>query len=157
MSRWVESVERVIAAPAERLYPLVADPARHKDIDGSGTVLKAIELATPGTLLTVGEEFGMDMDFGGKYSMTSTVIEAEPYTRFAWQSRPHKQSAKWRFIFGGRIWRYEFESVAGGTLVRESWDLSKEPLRMVVIGYRSTTRRNMQRTLERMAALVETA
>lgn len=157
MSRWVESVERVIAAPASQLYPLVADPARHKDIDGSGTVLEAIEVAAPGTLLTVGEEFGMDMDFGGKYSMTSKVIEAEPNKRFAWQSRPHKNSAKWRFIFGGRIWRYEFEEVEGGTLVRESWDLSQEPLRMVIIGYKVTTKRNMARTLERMAALVETA
>lgn len=157
MGLWTESVERVIAAPAEVLYALVADPGRHKDIDGSGTVGDSMEVDVPERLLALGDTFGMNMDFGGKYAMTSTVIECEPNRRFAWQSRPHKGSSKWRFIFGGRIWRYEFEPVDGGTRVCETWDLSQEPLRAVVIGYRGTTRRNMKRTLERMAALVESA
>ncbi|MDQ1706729.1 MAG: hypothetical protein QOF18_3095, partial [Frankiaceae bacterium] len=36
MTRWVESVERIIPAPPERIFQLIADPRRHKDIDGSG-------------------------------------------------------------------------------------------------------------------------
>ena len=35
------SVERVIPAPAEKIFDLLADPARHRDIDGSGTVRDA--------------------------------------------------------------------------------------------------------------------
>lgn len=156
MPRWVSSVERVIKAPAERLYPLVADPRRHKDIDGSGTVVAANdERSSDEELLSVGDEFGMDMSWNGKYSMTSTVIEADLNRRFAWQSRPHKDSSKWRFIFGGRIWRYEFEPVAEGTLVRESWDLHQEPLRVAVWGYKKQTRANMHKTLERMAEIAE--
>lgn len=155
MSRWVKSVERRIAAPAGRLYAMVADPVRHKDIDGSGSLIETIEISSPVRPLVVGDQFGMKMDLRGKYVMTSTVIEAVPGARFAWQSRPHVDSVKWRFIFGGRIWRYEFESDGDTTLVRESWDLSEEPLRVVVTLGRWAARKAMRRTLDRMAALVE--
>ena len=37
----VVTVERVIAAPAEAIFALLVDPDRHRDIDGSGTVVKA--------------------------------------------------------------------------------------------------------------------
>ena len=153
MTRWVETVERVIPAPAERIFALVADPRRHQDIDGSGTVREATDLPER---LTLGATFGMNMQYGGAYTMTSTVIELEDGRRIAWQSRPPRDSARWRHLFGGRIWRYELEPVEGVTLVRESWDLSEEPLRMVVWGYRRKTRANMVATLERIERLAIT-
>jgi uncharacterized protein YndB with AHSA1/START domain len=155
MSRWVASVERRITAPAEQLYALVSDPVRHKDFDGSGSVVGVTETSAPHDSLGVGDEFGMDMDLRGKYVMTSTVIEAVPGRRFAWQSRPHRDSARWRLIFGGRIWRYEFEPDGDTTLVRESWDLSEEPLRAIMFGYQGTTRKIMNKSLERIAAICE--
>ena len=90
------------------------------------------------------------MYFGAAYSMKSTVIEFEDGRRIAWQSRPPQNTARWRHLFGGRIWRYELEPVEGGTRVRESWDLSEERLRMLVWGYRRKTRANMAATLERI-------
>ncbi len=36
--RDTESVERVIPAPAEKIFDLLADPSRHREIDGSGSV-----------------------------------------------------------------------------------------------------------------------
>jgi uncharacterized protein YndB with AHSA1/START domain len=153
MSRWVETVERVIPAPPERIFQLVADPRRHKDIDGSGTVRDATDL--PETL-ALGATFGMNMQYGGAYSMRSTVIDYEEGRRIAWQSRPPGDSARWRHVFGGRIWRYELEPVDGGTRVRESWDLSEERLRWLVIGYRRKTRTNMTATLERIEHLATT-
>jgi uncharacterized protein YndB with AHSA1/START domain len=156
MSHWVESVERRIAAPANQLYALVADPERHREFDGSGGLVHAIEVSTPDRPLGVGDEFGMKMNLRGRYVMTNTVIEAVPDRRFAWQSRPHKDSVKWRlFVFGGRIWRYEFEPEGDTTLVRESWDLSEERLRVVIIRFRFLARKVMHRSLELMAALVE--
>ncbi|WP_326952429.1 SRPBCC family protein [Amycolatopsis sp. NBC_01286] len=155
MSRWVVSVERRIVAPADRMYAVVADPLRHKDIDGSGSLVEPIDISSPVRPLRLGDHFGMRMDLRGKYVMTSTVIEAVPGRRFAWQSRPHEDSVKWRLVFGGRIWRYEFEPDGDGTLVRESWDLSEEPLRVVVTLGRWAARGAMRRTLDRMAALVE--
>ena len=151
MSRWVESVERVIAASPEQIFELVANPRRHQDIDGSGTVRDAHSLPER---LSLGTTFGMNMDYGGPYSMTSTVIEYEEGRRIAWQSRPQADSAKWRHLFGGRIWRYELESVPEGTRVRESWDLTQERLKPLVWGYRSRTRTNMRATLERIERLV---
>jgi len=151
MPRYIESVERLVAAPPERVFALVADPRRHKDIDGSGTVRDATDV--PATL-TLGSTFGMNMEYGGKYTMVSTVIEYEPNKRIAWQSRPPAGvDGKWRQLFGGRIWRYELEPRSEGTLVRESWDLSEEKLRFFVWGYKSRTRRNMERTLARIDQL----
>ena len=86
--------------------------------------------------------------------MTSTIIEFEEGRRIAWQSYPHANSKKWRHIFGGRIWRYELEPVTGGTLVKESWDLTQETWRIAVIGYKSKTRANMKATLKRIEGLV---
>jgi uncharacterized protein YndB with AHSA1/START domain len=150
MSRWVETVERVIAAPPERIFAIVADPRRHQDFSGNDTVRDAVD---PPDQLHVGATFDMNMEFGGKYRMTSTVIEYELDRRIAWQSRPPKTDARWRQVFGGRIWRYELEPVDSGTVVRESWDISEEGLRWLVRGYRSRTRVNMLRSLERLDAL----
>jgi len=147
----VETVERVIPAPPERIFALVADPRRHQDIDGSGTVRDATNLPER---LSLGATFGMNMQFGGAYTMTSTVIEFEDGRRIAWQSRPPRDSARWRHLFGGRIWRYDLDPVDGGTRVRESWDLSEERLRFIVWGYRRKTRANMTATLDRIERLV---
>ena len=70
-------------------------------------------------------------------------------------------------LIGGRIWRYELEPVAGaeasatskpgGTLVRETWDVSADRQRpMLKMG--STPRQaedGMRATLERIAALLK--
>jgi hypothetical protein len=150
MTRWVETVERTIPAEVAPIFALVADPRRHQDIDGSGTVRDATDLPER---LSLGATFGMNMEYGGEYTMTSTVIEFEEDRRIAWQSRPRRGSSRWRHLFGGRIWRYELEPAADGTLVRESWDLSQERLRPLVWGYRWKTRTNMQTTLERIEHL----
>lgn len=155
MSRWVESVERRIAAPAEKIYAVVADPERHAEFDGSGTLRGTVEISTPNRPLVPGDVFSMKMDLRGEYVMTSTIVEAEPGRRFAWQSRPHEDSARWRRAFGGRIWRYEFEPGDGTTLVRETWDLRQEPLRVIVGMGRSVARDAMRASLDRLAEIVE--
>src|SRR4051794_39916340 len=153
MSLWVESVERVIPAPPEAVFALIADPRRHKDIDGSGTVRDAKDV--PDGELKLGATFGMNMEYGGKYSMENTVIEFEPNRRIAWQARPPRgKGGIWRQLFGGRIWRYELEPTDGGTLVRESWDVSKERNKWAVRAYGPKTKKNMAATLERIEQIV---
>ena len=146
---YVVSVERVIPALAERIFPLVADPARHREIDGSGTVREAKNV--PSEPLQLGSTFGMHMKAGIPYSMVNTVIEFEPNRRIAWQTRPQGFLAK---LFGGRIWRYELEPAEGGTLVRESWDITQERGKQLVRGATKHTRESMERTLERIDAIV---
>jgi hypothetical protein len=146
---YLVSVERVIPALAERIFPLVADPARHRDIDGSGTVREAKDVPTEP--LKLGSKFGMHMRAGIPYSMVNTVIEFEPDRRIAWQTRPSGFLAK---LFGGRIWRYELEPADGGTLVRETWDIRQERGKQLVRGAAKHTRQSMEQTLERIDALV---
>ncbi len=57
---------------------------------------------------------------------------------------------------GGRIWRYELEPVDGGTLVRESWDITQESAatRAIVRKGAAKTRKDMAATLERIDSLV---
>jgi uncharacterized protein YndB with AHSA1/START domain len=147
----VASAERVIPAPPEKIFDLLADPSRHREIDGSGTVRDA---KGGSERLGLGSKFGMSMKMGVPYSMTSTVIEFEQNRRIAWQSVP---SASWGAkLGGGRIWRYELEPVDGGTRVREVWDISQEvglSKRLVARG-RQHTVENMEKTLVRIEELV---
>lgn len=146
----VETVERLIPAPAAAIFALVADPSRHPDIDGSGTVRKA--KSDSSGALTLGSKFGMSMKMGIPYSMVNTVIEFEPDRRIAWQTT---SSVPFIGRFGGgRIWRYELEPTEGGTLVRESWDISRERVKAVVRPMRKRTRAAMLATLERIEQLV---
>lgn len=147
----VLSVERTIAAPAEAIFGLLCDPSRHADFDGSGTV---VEAKGPVERLRLGSTFGMAMKLGVPYSMVSTVVELEQDRRIAWQSKPPNVLAR---LVGGRIWRYELEPVGGGTRVRESWDLSEDHQRVLfrLSPLPAQTKRNMERTLARIAELVE--
>lgn len=144
-------VERVIPAPPEAVFALVADANRHKDIDGSGTVVAAKGDPEP---LALGSTFGMAMKMGVPYSMVSKVIEFEPDRRIAWQTTgPGKVGG----MVGGRIWRYELEPVDGGTKVRESWDIRQESwfTKPVVKAFAAKeTAKNMAATLERIEQVV---
>ena len=144
----VETVERVIPAPPEKIFELLVDPRRHHDIDGSGTVQDAKDSPER---LGPGSTFGMSMKAGISYSMESTVIEFEENRRIAWQTRG---SGKLGSKFGGRIWRYELEPVDGGTRVRESWDISEERMKAIVRPARRKTRKSMEQTLARIEELV---
>ncbi|MFM7223852.1 MAG: SRPBCC family protein [Actinomycetota bacterium] len=144
----VETVERLIPAPPEVIWALIADPRRHHEIDGSGTVRDAKNLPER---LELGSKFGMSMKLGLPYSMVSQVIEYEPNRCIAWQTYPPGPG---RYVAGGRIWRYELEPVEGGTLVRESWDISQERVKAVVRPARNKTRASMEATLERIEQIV---
>jgi uncharacterized protein YndB with AHSA1/START domain len=149
--RDVETVERVIPAPPEAIFALLVDPARHREIDGSGTVRDP--KSDGDQRLELGSQFGMSMHMGMPYSMVSTVIEYEENRRLAWQTRGPTPLG--RFV-AGRVWRYELDPVDGGTRVRESWDITQESMltKPLVRKGADVTRRNMAATLERIEAVV---
>lgn len=146
----VVTVEREIAAPAEKIFDLLANPAKHSVIDGSGTVKQA--RSSP-SRLAKGATFGMSMRIGVPYAMVNTVVEFEEDRRIAWQ--PHLAGPLGRVV-GGRVWRYQLEPTAQGTLVRESWDISRDPLRGFLKRgpMPKRTRENMEKTLERISKIV---
>src|SRR6478735_7417866 len=136
----VVTVERMIPAPAADIFAVIADPNRHREIDGSGTVRDAKNVPTE---LELGSTFGMSMKMGLPYSMVSTVIEFERDRLLAWQTTGPTAIGKY---VGGRIWRDELEPVEGGTLVKESWDIRHESFftKPVVRFGADTTRTNME-------------
>jgi uncharacterized protein YndB with AHSA1/START domain len=147
------SVERLIAAPPDRIFALLADAAKHATFDGSDSVNHATQQSVP---LTMGSKFGMAMR-GRKetlflpYRTTNTVIEYEPDRRIAWQTYGLGG------LIGGRIWRYELNPTDGGTLVRETWDVSQEKNKSMVVrgSMPQQTEDGMRATLERIATLLE--
>ena len=153
MGDTVVSVERVIKAPAAAIFAIVADASRHPEIDGSGSV-KQLKQGAP-EQLALGTTFGMSMKLGVPYSMSNRVIEFEPDKRIAWQTT--FAGPLGRFI-GGRIWRYELEASGGDTLVRETWDITKDKQRFMLkagpVG--KQTKDAMTKTLERLAEMTET-
>jgi uncharacterized protein YndB with AHSA1/START domain len=150
-NRDVESVERVIPAPPEAIFALLADPSRHREIDGSGSVHDP--KGTPHRV-KLGDTFGMAMKRVVPYSTTNTVIEFDDNRRIAWRTCSTSFIGN---VLGGPIWRYELEPVDGGTRVRESWDIStskaeKPLLRLGMV--RKDTRNSMEKTLANIERLV---
>jgi uncharacterized protein YndB with AHSA1/START domain len=104
VSRTVE-----VNAPATELYAMVADPRRHHELDGSGTVRTNV---TSPAELTVGSRFSTRMKmFGIPYRITSTVTALKP-----------GELVEWRHPFGHH-WRWEFEQLSPTlTRVTETFD-----------------------------------
>jgi hypothetical protein len=150
----VMSVQRLVPSAPEPIFDLLADPAGHAAIDGGGTVKGA---RSGGRRLALGDRFGMDMHLGVAYSTRNTVVELDENRRIAWQTTAGGPVGT---VLGGRIWRYELEPVEGGTLVTETWDLTREKLTskvVVKLTMSGSTRQNMERTLARIEQLVTSA
>lgn len=142
MSERVVSVSRVVKAPPEEIFAVVASPAGHAKIDGSGTVRDAIEGPDR---LELGSKFRMDMKMGLPYKMWSTVVEFDENRLIAWAH------------FGKHRWRFALEPVDDGTKVTHSFDWSSaiSPRFIELMGYPKKHPANMEATLERLAELVE--
>ena len=147
MTDRVVSVSKVIAAPPEKIFDVLCDPARHGEIDGSGMVQSARGAAQR---LALGSKFGMNMKMGRlPYRISNKVVEFEENRLIAWQH------------LGKHRWRYELEPVetADGvhTKVTESFDWSTAaiPKAIELGGYPKKHPAAMEATLERLAALVE--
>ncbi len=142
------TVERTINAPADRIFALLSDAAKHSEIDGSGTVRGTRQESRP---LALGTRFGMSMHMGAPYKTSNEVVEFEQDRRIAWKTSGLKG------LIGGRIWRYELSPVDGGTLVKETWDVSQDKQRFLLKRSRMApaAKTGMRKTLDRIAQLVE--
>lgn len=134
-----------IAAPAEVVFDMLADPAQHPMIDGSRTVRR---LLRGPRRLSAGSRFRVGMRlFGVPYWVTNRVVEFEPNRVIAWRH------------FEPQRWRYELEPCAGGTMVRESFDYSFYPpagrwlIRLA--GWPERNRRAIAQTLPRLRSAAE--
>jgi hypothetical protein len=133
------SASRLIAADAQTLFDIVADPTLHHVIDGSGSVKGA---RGDSRKLALGDKFSTSMRIGVPYLITNKVVEYTEGRRIAWAH------------IGGWRWRYEFEPVEGGTEVTETfdWSTSKAGAYIEFMKWGPRNRTNMERTLARLEA-----
>ena len=141
MNAKIISASRVLPFPADAIFDVLASPAGHVEMDGSGTVRG---VASGPERLRDGARFRMKMKLGVPYQMSSTVREFEENRRIAWAH------------VGGHRWRYELEEVDGGTRVTESfdWSTSRAPRFIEMVGYPERHKVNLQKTLERLEEVV---
>lgn len=98
-----------VAAPASELFAMAADPRRHRELDGSGTVQANVKAPAQ---LAEGSKFSTNMKmFGLPYRITSTVTAFKP-----------DELIEWRHPLGHR-WRWEFQALSPTlTQVTETFD-----------------------------------
>lgn len=106
----------IVPAPVAEVFALVADPHRHPEIDGSGTV-RDVPVTGP-ERLAVGERFSVGMkQYGVPYAITSRVTAFE-----------QDRLVEWQHPLGHR-WRWEFAALAPtSTQVTETFDYSRAKL-----------------------------
>jgi hypothetical protein len=134
----VVSRSTIVPAPAQMIFDLLADPRRHGEIDGSGSIQSA-QINAP-ERLSLNATFGMQMKIGLSYKITNTVVEFEEGKTIAWRH------------FGGHIWRYILEPVDGGTKVTEQfdWNKSKSPLILKLRKSPQDNAKSIEKTLENL-------
>jgi len=110
----IKSARIVINAPADKIFAILANPHRHKEIDGSATIQENI--SGPDKLV-LGSKFGMKMHLGIDYRIRNTVVEYKENELIAW-----RHLGRW-------IWRYELVNIGPQTTqVTETFDASRAPL-----------------------------
>lgn len=109
----IKSARIVVEATPSTIFAILANPKRHKDIDGSATV--TANVSGPDALV-LGSKFGMKMRLGITYWIRNTVVEYKQDELIAW-----RHFGRWR-------WRYELLDLGNGsTQVTETFDGSFAP------------------------------
>ena len=135
----VTSTSRLIPAPAPEIFELLARPARHALIDGSGSV-RGVQPGTP-ERLSAGAKFGMEMQIGLPYKILNHVVEFEEGRLISWRH------------FAGHVWRYRLDPVDDdATMVTEEFDsgAARWPWVFKVFGTHRRNLGSMEKTLVRM-------
>lgn len=132
----------VVNAPAAEIFALVANPHRHPELDGSGTVrdspVKGPDRLSEGAKFSVGMK-----QFGFPYKITSKVTAFEDNRVVEWQ---HPLGHRWR-------WELQ-ETSPTSTTVTETFDYStaKSPKFLEVVGFDKKNGEGISGTLKALAA-----
>jgi uncharacterized protein YndB with AHSA1/START domain len=121
------SARMTIAAPAEAIYAVLADPATHPSIDGTGWVCGPLDQAP---LSASGQIFRMAMYHpnhpDGSYDMANRVEAFDPPRAISW--KPGYDPGDGNLQYGGWIWRYDLVALgASETEVTLTYDWSAVP------------------------------
>jgi Alcohol dehydrogenase GroES-like domain len=118
-------ISRRINAEPGAIFAVLADPAGHTEIDGSGMLRGAV---TDSVLTGVGDVFVLKMYFSelGDYEMANRVVQYELNRRITWEPRRHDiDEPSWE-----HRWGYELTPDGdSATIVTEIFDCSRWPER----------------------------
>ena len=121
----------LIDAPAETVFAILADPAKHAAIDGTGWVREPLDTEP---LTGAGQIFRMSMYHpnhpDGDYEMANQVLVLDRPNAISW--KPGYDPGDGSLAFGGWVWRYDLTPTGpGGTEVTLSYDWSavSDPVR----------------------------
>lgn len=130
----------IIDAPAEQLFQMLADPHRHHEVDGSGTVQAKV---TGPHRLAVGDRFCVAMSFKAvPYKITSTTTDVVAGELIEWE-HPLKHR-----------WRWEFRAIDDAhTEVTEIWDYraNKAARLLELMHYPQRNAAGIEATLSKLA------
>ncbi|MBC6451187.1 SRPBCC family protein [Actinokineospora xionganensis] len=121
------SATLTVAAPAARVFAVLADPTTHCRIDGTGWVREPVDRAT---LTEVGQLFRMEMRHAkhpnGDYQVANKVHVLDHPRTIGWLTGQEKDDGQ--LEFGGWIWRYDLEPLGpSDTEVTLTYDWSAVP------------------------------
>jgi Polyketide cyclase / dehydrase and lipid transport len=150
---------KVINAPADKIFALIADPNRHTDLDGAG-MLRGLAGETP-PLAAIGQAFTMNMNQPdlGDYRMVNTVTAFIPGARIGWGPAVDPSCALAGQLgdieASGHTYTYDLHPVDGGTEVTQTYDWTgvKDP--NFEAFFPRVSAEQLAGTLDRIAATVE--
>lgn len=142
-----------IPAPIDVVFDVLADPATHAAIDGTGWVRQSLD-GEP--IRATGQIFRMAMyhdNYGGMhYEMDNRVEVFDPPRAIAWLPGQRRENGE--LEFGGWIWRYDLEPAGSRTRVTLTYDWSAvpQPVRDH-IGFPPFPAEHLDNSLKNLAAL----
>jgi uncharacterized protein YndB with AHSA1/START domain len=141
----VVSATRDVAAPAAKLFELIADPAWQPKWDGNDNLAEA---AAGQRVRSVGDVFTTTLTMGAVRE--NHVVEFEEGRLIAW--RPSEPGAP----PPGHLWRWQLEPIDdANTRVTHTYDWSALTDEQRLVRARATTTDKLQASLERLATLAE--
>nr|WP_232425707.1 SRPBCC family protein [Mycobacterium sp. JS623] len=145
MTLTVVSASREIAAPADKIFELIADPSQQPRWDGNDNLAQA---PTGQRVRTVGDVFTMTLTMGAE--RTNHIVEFEEGRLIAWlPSEPGKPPP-------GHLWRWQLEPLDDSrTLVTHIYDWSALTDEKRLPRARDTTADKLLASIERLATLAE--
>ncbi|MDA3627446.1 SRPBCC family protein [Saccharopolyspora sp. WRP15-2] len=122
------SATLAVAVPAEKVFAVLADPATHPAIDGTGWVREPADRAA---LTEVGQIFRMDMYHpnaqDGDYQVANQVHVLDAPRAIGWRTG-HDPKGDGHLEFGGWFWRYDLVPLGpSDTEVTLTYDWSAVP------------------------------
>lgn len=142
----VVRVSREIAAPAERIFELIADPAQQPRWDGNDNLAAA---PAGQRVRAVGDVFTMTLTKDGAVR-ENHVVEFEEGRRIAWRPAERGRQPP------GHLWRWELEPVgASSTRVTHTYDWTRLTDEKRYARARATTPEKLRSSVDRLADLAE--